>query len=131
MKRRGDELKKEVARDFLALGSWVFYLIVLVRATLGPFYPFIYQLVFSAAVLIVLSSFIKDYDGYLARALLLGALTTLFYSYVNFGIFMSLIYIGMIISSNYLGSSNIRIIKGISLGVVSVVLGYYLSGLIG
>ena len=44
--------KYEIARDSMAFGSILFYLIVLVRSTIGEYMVFVYQLLIALAFLI-------------------------------------------------------------------------------
>ena len=122
---------KELARDVLALGSWVFYLIVIVRALIGPFSIFVYQLLIGGIALMFFGLIIKNYSGYLSRAIVLGVFINLFYMNLGFSIFTGLLFIGVIVSSRYLGDGRNKIVKGLAVGIVSVGLGYYLSGFLG
>jgi hypothetical protein len=54
--------KKKWARDFLALGSWVFFILVLARALIKPYRPLVDQ-VFIAGVVLVIAVFILKHDG--------------------------------------------------------------------
>lgn len=127
--RRGN-WKKETARDVLALGSWVFYLLVIARALIKPYRPFADHLVIAAVVLLIIGLVVKDFDGYVSRALVLVVFTSLFYESMRFTIFASLIGIGLVISSWYVGSSRLSIVKGIGAGLIAVVVGYYAPGLL-
>jgi hypothetical protein len=126
--------KKELARDLLALGSIIFYLLVMLRALIGkngiPHYTILYSLIISAITLFILILFVKDSDAYLARGLILVFFTIQFYNYTYYTIFASLIYLAMIYSSYYLGFKTNSIIKGLISGVVSTALGYYFALLI-
>ena len=46
--------KKETARDIIAIGSVPFYLIVIIRTLVGPFWEFFYQLLIGGTVIFVL-----------------------------------------------------------------------------
>jgi hypothetical protein len=121
--------KKEVARDVLALGSWIFYLIVIVRALIKPYRPFVDQMIIAGVVLLVLGFLIKESDGYLARGLVMVVFTSIFYKDDLFTGFVTLVFIGMIASSRYVGNSFRKIIIGLIIGAVSVGAGYYVAGL--
>ena len=51
--------KTEVARDNLALGSLIFFIIVLIRALIGPYWRFFMELAIAGVILIILNLFIK------------------------------------------------------------------------
>ena len=123
------EWKKEAARDVLALGSWIFYLIVIARALIKPYRPFVDQVVIAGVVLLVLLFLIKDSDGYLARGLVLVVFTSIFYQDNLFTGFVFLAMIGMIASSWYVGNSFRKIVVGLVVGGVGVGVGYCVAGL--
>ena len=60
--------KTEIARDLIALGSIPLYLIVIVRAIIGEYLPFVYQLSIALLLLIILSSIAKNFNQHIARA---------------------------------------------------------------
>jgi hypothetical protein len=115
--------KKEVFRDVLALGSIIFYFIVLVRALIGDYLPFVYQLVIAFVLLIVLSYFVKGSNNHLARMLVLVIFTSLFYNQIVFTVFVSFVFVLAIVSSYYLKKD---ILKGLVLGIVSSLVSYFL-----
>jgi len=119
--------KKELARDLLALGSWIFYLLVIVRALIKPYRPLTDQLIIAAITLILLSLLIKNSDTYLAKAIILAFFTSIFYNDNLFSLFAAIVIIGMLISSHYLENSKTKIAKGIIIGIIATLLGYYLS----
>ena len=121
--------KKEIARDVLALGSWVFYLIVIARALIKPYRPFADQIIIAAIVLILIGLVYKNWDGYVARALVLVVFTTIFYQSMIYGIFVSLVGMVLIYSSWYVGNTSKKIFYGLVVGVISIVVGYYGAGL--
>jgi len=122
--------KKEVARDSIALGSIPFYFIVIIRAIIGKYNIFVYQLLIALAVLIILSLVVKKSDMHIARTLILWAFTSLFYKDNLYTIFAFLLFVIVIISSYYLKVKKKEIIKGITLGIGSSVAAYYLASLI-
>ena len=112
---------KEVSRDILALGSIIFYFIVLVRALIGNYMPFVYQLVVAFVVLFGLSYFIKGSNNHLGRILILVVFTSLFYNNMIYTVFVSLVFVLAIISSYHLKKD---IFRGLFLGVVASLIGY-------
>ncbi len=119
--------KKEVARDCIALGSIPFYFIVIIRAIIGKYAIFVYQLLIALIVLIILSLIIKKSDMYAARCFILWVFTSSFYRDTLYTAFAFLLWIFVVISSRYLKIKNNVIIKGIILGIISSGLAYYLA----
>ena len=85
--------KKEIARDTLALGSIPFYFLVIIRAVVGQYAIFVYQLLIAVIVLFVLSKIIKNSNLHMARAFILVIFTSLFYNDLFYTVFVSLFYI--------------------------------------
>ena len=116
--------KREFARDFLSIGSVVFYLLVLVRALIHPYRPFVDQLVVSFVVLIIISLFVK-YDGYVARGLILVFFTSVFYNSNLFTGFAAFVFLGLVGSSYYLRKDRRYLLNGLVFGIIGVLVGYY------
>lgn len=119
--------KKEVARDCIALGSIPFYLIVIIRAIVGQYAVFVYQLLIAFVVLVALSFVVKKSDMYIARAFVLWVFTSLFYRHNLYTIFAFILWVCIVISSNYLKVKKNVIIKGVILGIISAGIAYYLA----
>ena len=117
--------KKEMARDVLALGSWVFYVLVIGRALIKPYRPFVDQLVIAAFVLVVIGFFISKVDWYVARGLVLAVFTILFYEDAVYSGFAVVASVLLIVSSKYVGTDWKRILLGLGIGVIAVLAGYY------
>tara|TARA_Y100000310_G_C20697687_1_gene826903 strand:- start:5757 stop:6161 length:405 start_codon:yes stop_codon:yes gene_type:complete len=122
--------KNELARDIIALGSIAFYIIVIVRALIGRFSPFVYQLIIAILLLMVLSRFINGANQYIARGFILLAFISLYYKSITFTFFSSILWVCMIFSLIHLKVKCIEIKKGILLGAVSAAIAYYLAPLI-
>jgi len=122
--------KKEVARDALALGSIPFYVIVIVRAIIGKYTPFIYHLLIAWLVLVVFSKLVKNVDQYLARGFVLVIFTSLFYDDVLYTVFALALFGLMIASSFYLKAKPDAIGRGVGFGLVASVISYYITSLI-
>lgn len=124
--------KKELVRDFLALGSWIFYILVIGRALIKPYRPFADQIIIAGVILLLVSWLFvlikKDYDGYVARGLILAVFTILFYEDRIFSIFAVAVLIGLIISSYFVGNNKVKIIKGLIIGGLASWISYYLAG---
>lgn len=124
------EWKKEIARDCIALGSIPFYFIVIIRAIVGEYMPFVYQLLLALAVLFGLGYLVKG-DVYVARVFIIWVFTSLFYKHNLYTVFAFLLWVLVIVSSRYLKTKKNVIIKGVVLGMVSSLVAYYLIGLVG
>ena len=59
--------KAVVARDLIALGGLPFYLLVVVRATIGSYHTFLSQVVVALAVLFLASRAVKNSNLHIAR----------------------------------------------------------------
>ena len=119
--------KKETARDVIALGSLVFYAIVIVRAFVGGYAPFVYQLVIALLALFLLSAFIKDANQHVARGIILFFFVSLFYKEVLFSVFAGVLAITMIFSLVYLKVKDNSIARGMILGIISTAISYYIT----
>ena len=122
--------KEKIARDIIALGSIIFYSLVVARALIGPFWVFFYFLVIAAVVLLLIFLLHKDFDTYIARGLVLAVGTSLFYKDLLFAIFAFLIYLLMIISSYYLRNSISEIAKGVTFAIISIAIAIFSTELI-
>ncbi|OGU70192.1 MAG: hypothetical protein A2V93_03950 [Ignavibacteria bacterium RBG_16_34_14] len=118
---------KEIARDIIALGSIVFYFLVIGRTLVGPFWVFLTFLCSSALALLILYFIHKEFESYLARGIILAIGTSYFYGNFIFTLFATVIYFLMIVSSSFLGNSISKILKGIIFGLISTVVGYLIS----
>jgi len=120
---------RDLSRDIIALGSIVFYSLVIIRALVGPFWIFFTYLSSAAIFLFVLFLLHKNIETYLARGIILAAGTSYFYQDFIFALFAIIIFILMVISSNYIGNTKSKIIKGIMFGLLSVGFGYFITQL--
>ncbi len=123
--------KYEIARDSMAFGSILFYLIVMIRAIIGEYMPFIYQLSIAIIILIISSFIIKNTNHHLARAFVLVAFTSLFYKDNLYTLFAALLWTFMIGSAFYIKEKKKSIYKGIILGLIAALISYYLSLIVG
>ena len=119
--------KYEIARDSMAFGSILFYLIVIVRSLIGEYLVFVYQLLIALAILILSSFIIKDTNHHLARAFVVVVFTSIFYKDNLFTFFAALLWVFMIGSAFYIKEKKESIIKGTILGIIATVISYYLS----
>ena len=120
--------KQELARDSMAFVSILFYFIVIIRAIVGKFMPFVYQLLIALAILIILSFIIKKANRHIAMAFILVVFTSLFYQDNLFTVFAVLLWIFMIGAAFYIKEKKEAVGKGIILGLIAALASYYLSG---
>ena len=123
--------KYEIARDSMAFGSILFYLIVLARSTIGEYMIFVYQLLIAIIILILSSFIVKNANHHLARAFVIVVFTIIFYKDTFFTIFAFLLWFFMILAAFYIKEKKESIAKGIILGIIAALVGYYLSLVVG
>jgi len=116
---------KEMARDLLALGSIPFYFLVIIRAIIGKYNVFVYQMLIAAVVIFVLYFMIKNSSMHIARALVAVVFTIMFYNEMLYTVFAGLIWVLMVISSYYIKRSFGFVSRGIIIGIISSLAGYY------
>ena len=120
--------KKEFARDVLALGSWVFYVLVIGRAMIEPYRPFLDQIIIPGIFIITVFAFWKGFDDYIARGFILVVFTILFYESLVYSIFAVTAGLLLIFSSYFVRKNISSIIKGLFIGLVAILIGYFLPG---
>ncbi|MDP7141286.1 MAG: hypothetical protein QF362_00900 [Candidatus Woesearchaeota archaeon] len=121
---------KEIARDSIALGSIPFYFILIIRAVIGKYNIFVYQLLIALAVLVGFSFIVKKSNMHIARCFVLWMFSSLFYKDTLFTVFAFILWVVVVISSYYLKAKKSAIIKGVLLGLLSSGAAYYLAGMI-
>jgi|GEM_PF-3574299 len=125
------EWLKNISRDLLSLGSIVFYILVVGRAMIYPYYLFLTELLVAAILLFAIYLYIKEFDTYTARALILTVLTSHFYESFTFSLFAASAFILIVVSSVYIGNDKKEITKGIIFAVISLIpalgISFYLS----
>jgi len=121
--------KKEASRDFIALGSLVLYLILIIRSIIVQYAPFVYQLLFAIVFLTILSKTVKTNQN-IARALILIIFTSLFYGEILYTVFVSALWLLMIPALKYNKVPNKEIMMGIAFGIISSAVSFYLTNLI-
>ena len=99
---------KEIARDVIALGSPVFFLLVLARVALLSNFEYLSQFVIAGILFVVLF------------------FTTIYYSDLKFSIFAILLYFGLVASLLYLKKDKREIINGVIFGLISTGVSYIL-----
>ena len=119
-----NSLKKEIARDSLALGSIPMFIIVAARTTLADNYKFLAELIL-AGIIILIFSFILNSQNHLSRGIVLYIFTVLFYSDTRYTIFTTLLILLVLISTIYLKYNKNQIIRGLILGLISSGISYF------
>ena len=117
--------KDETARDLLALGSWVFYILVIGRALIKPYRPFVDEIIIAGVVVVLAGMMFLEFDGYIARALVLVIFTSMFYENVIYTSFASIVGLLMLFSSYGLNKDIRRIGLGLIVGIFALICGYY------
>lgn len=120
---------KEVARDFIAFGSPVFFALVLARVYLLSNFEYLSQFVIAGILFFILFLFFKI-NLYSGLSLIVLVFTILYYNDLNFGIFATLAYLGLLASLVYLKTDKKEIFNGILLGAISSLVSYYVVKLI-
>ncbi|MDP3766006.1 MAG: hypothetical protein Q8R04_05830 [Nanoarchaeota archaeon] len=115
----------EIARDLLALGSIPFYFLVVIRAVIGKYNIFVYQMLISAAVIFILYFVIKNSNLHIARAFVAVAFTSLFYKEMLYTVFASLIWVLLLVSAYHIKRNIGPVFRGIIIGSISSLTGYY------
>lgn len=121
---------KEVARDLLALGSIPFYFLVVIRAVIGKYNVFVYQMLIAALLIFILYFIIKNSDLHVARSFAALIFTGLFYKEMLFTAFASLVWVLLLVSAYYLKRSIGLVFRGIVIGGISSLIGYYLASIL-
>jgi len=121
------KLSSEIQRDILALGSPVFYFLVIARALVGPFWDLANPLLFLAPAIYLVSRLKFEANLYLSRALLMVVVITLHYGDWKFGVFSGLIWLAMVYAALQLGRSRQSVANGVGLGVVLSLVGVIIA----
>jgi hypothetical protein len=124
-------VQREIARDIVALGGYPFYFIVIIRASIGGYIPFVYQLVLALAFLFLASRLFRHSNLHIARGLILVVFTSLFYRALFYSIFAVVLWFGMIAALRTLNTERGEIARGIASGAVSTIVAYLLAHLMG
>ena len=119
-----NSLKKEIARDSLAFGSILMFIIVAARTTLADNYKFLAELIFAGIIILILSFVFKS-QNHLSRAIVLYIFTVLFYNDNRYTIFASLLMLLILISLFYLKFSKKQILLGALSGLISSGISYF------
>ncbi|MFH1063818.1 MAG: hypothetical protein V1729_01925 [Candidatus Woesearchaeota archaeon] len=123
-------IAEDIAHDLRALGSIPFYFIVIIRAVIGQYLLFLWQLVIAAGGLLFLYHTSKGTDLRIASAIVLCVFTSLFYVEIYFTVFASAIVVMIIMASVYIRIDKRKILRGIISGAGCSLLAYLIAPLI-
>ena len=115
----------ELYRDIISFGSPIFFILVLVRVSMTKNYVYLSQF-FVAGILFLILMFIFKSNIHSGLGIILLFFTSIFYNYLPFTIFATLIYASLIFSLINLKKDKKEINKGIVFGVMSTIISYYL-----
>lgn len=118
---------RETARDLLALGSIPFYFLVVVRSAIGKYDIFVYHMIIAAFAAFVLYFIIQDSNMHVARALITFISTSLFYKEAIFTFFAGVIFILILAAAYYLKKNFGPVARGVVIGILGSLAGYYLT----
>lgn len=114
----------ELARDLIAFGSIPFLILTIVRVSVMTiYYPM--QFIISSAIFFLLRAVFKG-NLHAGIGIILLGFTSLYYGRWLFAVFAFLVYVGIILSLFRLKKGTQEIAKGIMLGVVSALAGYFI-----
>ncbi len=120
---------KDSARDLIAFGSPVFFILAMARVSITENLSYLSQFVLAGILfLLLMILFAANYRAGLGIILLI--LISRYYNNLNFTIFAILIYICAIASLIYLKADKKEILKGFLFGIISAGIGYYAVKLI-
>ena len=117
--------RKEIARDVIALGSPVFFLLVLARVALLSNFEYLSQFVIAGILFVVLFLFFVG-NIHSGLGIIVLFFTTIYYSDLKFSIFAILLYFGLVASLLYLKKDKREIINGVIFGLISTGVSYIL-----
>ncbi len=116
-------MKENILRDFLALGSWVFFVLVLGRSLVDPFMELVIPLIATGILILAVELAWKGFDAYSSRGLVLCYFMIIYYQSAAFTIFASFVMLGLLLSSFFLEKDTKKIVYGVLIGVIGIVLG--------
>jgi hypothetical protein len=123
------EWVKEIARDLIALGGIPFFILVIVRVFILPDYHYIFQFVFGGILFFILNFLFKS-NNHSGLGIILLFFVSKHYGDIKFTILASIMYLLLIVSLFYLKEDKIKVFKGIFFGTISIIISYFLTGLI-
>ena len=123
-------MAKEVARDLRAFGSVPFYFIITVRAVIGQYALFLWQLSIAAIGIVMAYRFSDKIDLRLSAGVILFSFTSLFYKDTFYTVFAFIVLLFMAIASAHLKIKRRNMLSGIILGVALSAIAFVIGPLI-
>ena len=120
---------QKLSRDYLAIGSWIFYALILARSLIEPYWEFATPLLIAAIPIIAAEILTDKTETYTTKALILAYFSTQFYQDTAFSIFAWILVAGVPISAYYAKNTPKKILYGILLAVLSIGIAYLLTPL--
>ncbi len=117
---------KEISRDLLALGSIPFYFLVVIRAIIGKYNVFVYQMLVGAIAIFILYFVIKDSNMHIARSLVAVVFTGMFYKETIYTVFTAFVWVLLLFSAYYIKRNIGSVTRGIVIGIISCFASYYI-----
>ena len=118
---------ERIERDAMALGSPLFYLLVIGRGLVGPFWDLVVPLVVLGLAMTAGHRWLSSTDLYLSRALVLAVLITNHYEDVAFGVFAAAAFGFMLFASLDLGTERRAVRRGVLAGAGAAIVGLGLA----
>lgn len=115
---------KETARDLIAFGSPIFFILVLARVSLLPHPEYLSQFII-AGIIFMFLAFLLKLEKRTGLALIILVFTILYYDNQKFTIFTVSLYTLFLASLYYLETKKLEIVKSFSLGLISAIISYY------
>jgi flagellar biosynthesis protein FlhB len=123
------EWMRELLRDIIAFGSWPFYLIVLARSLVGPYWDFFIPALIAALFLAGLEFFGKHLNLAVGRLIPLAVFTILFYKALSFTLFAIILSLSVILCSYFLYKQPKRLLYGLVAGGAVSLISFFLTQL--
>jgi hypothetical protein len=121
--------KENVARDFIALGSIPFFILVLVRTYLLD-KPYYFSQFIIAGVIFLIIAYILKTSMYSGMALIALIFTMLYYNDMKYNVFGVIAYLLLIASMFYIKEPKKKILLGVVFGAAATGISYYLVTLL-
>lgn len=120
---------KESARDLIAFGGPIFFLLVLARVSITANFIYLSEFILAGGIFYALS-FSLDANVRAGIGTILLIFTGIYYGSVSFAAFATIIYILFLTSLVYLGEKKKDVAKGVVLGLVVAGGVYYIVRLV-
>lgn len=119
----------ESARDLIALGGPIFFIVVLARIALLSNFEYLSQFIVGG-ILFLTSAFFFKTDLRAGFGLIIVVFTGIYYGNLKFAIFAFVIYGAFLYSLYYLGKSKTEILKSFLGGLAATGISYYVVKLV-